>query len=223
MEMGNEVGKRAHLLFPGGVLVAEEHWRHVEAMRRTRELIQDANVPAIFEAAFEHEGVRIRVDVLERLGDGRFGLREVKASGSVKEHHLDDLAVQCFVLEGCGLPMGSAELVHVNRDYVRGEGEIDWPRFFAREGCAAQVASRLPAMQGQLDAMHALLARDAAPAIEPGRQCKQPLRLRVLAALHPQQASATGSNTCPACTRRSGKRCARPATSGSPCSRPTWR
>ena len=37
MEMGNEVGKRAHLLFPGGVLVAEEHWQHAEAMHRTRD------------------------------------------------------------------------------------------------------------------------------------------------------------------------------------------
>jgi len=174
MEMGNEVGKRAHLLFPGGVLVAEEYWRHDEAMRRTQELLQDPNVPAIFEAAFEHEGVRIRVDALERLGDGRFGLREVKASASVKGHHLDDLAVQWFVLEGCGLELGSVELVHVNRGYVRGEGEIDWPRLFAREDCAAQVAARLEAMPGRLEAMHALVARDATPAVEPGRHCKNP-------------------------------------------------
>jgi hypothetical protein len=174
MEMGDEVGKRAHLLFPGGVLVAEEHWQHAEAMRCTRELLRDANVPAIFEAAFEYEGVRIRADVLERLGDGRFGLREVKASGSMKGHHLDDLAVQCFVLEGCGLPPGSVELVHVNRDYVRGEGKIDWPRFFARENCAAQVASRLSALPGQLEAMHAVAARDAAPAIEPSQHCSNP-------------------------------------------------
>jgi hypothetical protein len=174
METGDEVGRRAHLLFPGGVLVAEEYWRHTEAMRRTRELLGDPNVPAIFEAAFEHEGVRIRVDALERLGDGRFGLREVKASASLKGHHLDDLAVQCFVLEGCGLPPGSVELVHVNRDYVRGEGEIDWPRFFVREECAAQVASRLRTMPGQLEAMHALVARDAAPSVEPGRHCHHP-------------------------------------------------
>ena len=174
MKMGDEVGKRAHLLFPGGVLVAEEHWRHAEAMRRTKELLRDPNVPAIFEAAFEHEGVRIRVDVLERLGDGRFGLREVKASGSVKGHHLDDLAVQYFVLEGCGLLLGSVELVRVNRGYVRGEGEIDWPRFFTREDCAAQLASRLSTMPGQLEAMHALVAGDAAPAVEPGRHCGKP-------------------------------------------------
>ena len=174
MEMGEEVGKRAHQLFPSGVLVAEEHWRHAEAMSRTKELLRDPNVPAIFEAAFEHEGVRIRVDVLERLGDGRFGLREVKASGSLKEHHLDDLAIQCFVLEGCGLALGSLELVHVNRDYVRGEGEIDWPRLFAREDCAAQVASRLRAMPSQLELMHAMVARDAAPEVEPGRHCNKP-------------------------------------------------
>jgi hypothetical protein len=175
IEMGNEVGRRAHLLFPDGVLVAEEYWRHDEAMRRTQELLRDTNVPAIFEAAFEHQGVRIRVDVLERLDDGRFGLREVKASGSVKRHHLDDLAVQARVLEGCGLPLGSLELVHVNRGYVRGAGEIDWPQFFAREERGEEVASRLAEVPGQLEAMHALLARSEAPAVEPGRQCSHPV------------------------------------------------
>ena len=64
----------------------------------------------------------------------------------------------------------------MNRDYVRGEGEIDWPRLFAREDCAARVASRLRAMPSGLEAMHALVARDAAPAVEPGRQCDKPFR-----------------------------------------------
>ena len=45
MEMGDEVGKCAHLLFPGGVLVAEKHWQHAEAMRRTRELLRNATSP----------------------------------------------------------------------------------------------------------------------------------------------------------------------------------
>jgi len=174
MEMGNEVGERARLLFPGGVLVAEEHWRHEEAMRRTRELLHDPGVPAIFEAAFEHEDVRIRVDALERLGDGRFGLREVKASSAVKGHHLDDLAVQWFVLKGCGLAVDSVELVHVNRRYVRGRGEIDWQRFFTRAERAAEVAARLPAVPRRLAAMHALVAGNAEPAVEPGRHCVKP-------------------------------------------------
>ena len=37
---------------PGGVLVEEGPDRHAEAAERTRQLIADPAVPAIFEAAF---------------------------------------------------------------------------------------------------------------------------------------------------------------------------
>jgi predicted RecB family nuclease len=171
---GNEVGEYARLLFPGGVLVSEEAQEHAQAVLRTRELLADASVPAIFEAAFEHAGVRIRVDVLERLGRRRFGLREVKATTSVKDHHLDDLAIQRFVLEGCGLYVRSVELVHVNGEYVRGEGDIDWRRFFQREDCAADVAARLRRLRGNVERLHAVLARRAEPRVEPDAHCHDP-------------------------------------------------
>jgi hypothetical protein len=88
----------AHLLFPGGVLVEEKPWEHAAAVARTAALMADRSVPAIFEAAFEYSGVRVRVDVLERLPNGYWGMREVKSSGEVKDHHYDDVAVQVHVL-----------------------------------------------------------------------------------------------------------------------------
>ena len=44
--------------------------------------------------------VRTRVDILERLNDGRWNLIEVKSSTSVKEVHLPDVAIQYYVLHG---------------------------------------------------------------------------------------------------------------------------
>lgn len=66
-DVGLEIGRMAHLLFPGGVLIDEEPWEHAAAVARTATLMADPSVPAIFEAAFEHSRVRVRVDVLERL------------------------------------------------------------------------------------------------------------------------------------------------------------
>jgi hypothetical protein len=66
------------------VLVDQEAWEHGQATARTRQLMADRSVGAIFEAAFEHAGVRVRVDVLERLGPRIWGLREVKQGASVK-------------------------------------------------------------------------------------------------------------------------------------------
>src|SRR5712671_2482264 len=94
VDIGLEIGRAARLLFPGGVLVEEKPWEHVAAVARTASLMADRSVPAIFEAAFEHAAVKVRVDVLERLPRGCWGMREVKISGEVKEHFFDDVAVQ---------------------------------------------------------------------------------------------------------------------------------
>ena len=135
MDIGQDIGRKAHLLFPGGATVDEEPWQHAQAVARTTALMDDKSIPAIFEAAFEYDGIRIRVDVLERLDGGAWGLREVKSSTGLKDHYLDDLALQAFVLKGVGVPVTSIELVHVNSAYVRGPGGICWTNFFARVGC----------------------------------------------------------------------------------------
>lgn len=172
--LGHEIGRHAHALFPGGVLVSEEAWRHDDAIARTRELLGDPSVSALFEAAFEHAGVRIRVDVLERLPGGAFGLREVKAAAALKDIHLPDVAVQRFVLEGAGLRVPSVELVHVNRDYVRREDGIDWLRFFERVDVTREVDALRARVPEQVAAMRAVLERSAPPAVEPSPHCFSP-------------------------------------------------
>jgi hypothetical protein len=132
LDIGREIGRKAHLLFSGGALVDEEPWRHAAAVARTAALMSDAHVPAIFEAAFEYNNIRMRVDVLERLADGTWGLREVKSSRGPKDHYYDDIALQAFVLNGAGIVVTSIELVHVNTAYVPGPGGICWTDFFAR-------------------------------------------------------------------------------------------
>ncbi len=142
LAMGQEIGLHAHKLFPGGVLVAEEPWQHAQAVARTVALMADAAVPAVFEAAFVHDDIRIRVDVMERTPDG-WGLREVKSSTRVKDQHLDDVALQRHVLAGAGVPVSSAEVLHVNNGYLRGAGDVDWPGFFTRCAHAFSRTARL--------------------------------------------------------------------------------
>ena len=63
IEQGREVGMLARQMFPGGVEVRSEGGLD-QAIRATRELIANREVPAIFEGTFEHGGVLVRVDVL---------------------------------------------------------------------------------------------------------------------------------------------------------------
>jgi hypothetical protein len=174
MDVGQEIGGKAHLLFPGGVLVGEEPWQHAEAVARTAALMNDAHVPAIFEAAFEYDGIRIRVDVMERLAPGAWGLREVKSSSGLKDHYLDDIALQAYVLRGAGIAVSSIELLHVNTAYVRGPGGVCWTEFFARMDVADAVAERLVDLPAHLPAMRDCLGMLALPDAEPGKQCGTP-------------------------------------------------
>ncbi len=172
--VGKEIGQHAHQLFPGGVLVAEEPWEHAAAVARTAALVSDRSVPAIFEAAFEHDHVRIRVDVLERLAGGRWGIREVKSSGEVKDYHYDDAAVQFHVVEKAGLRISSVQILHVNKEYVREEGEISWRTYFRREEIREEAKVRRTGIETRLMQQSACLSRRKAPAIDPGAHCHNP-------------------------------------------------
>lgn len=78
MEQGREIGRLARQLFLGGVEVRADDPE--EAIRITRELIANPEVPAIFEATFENGGVLVRVDILHRRRDNRCRLLEVKST-----------------------------------------------------------------------------------------------------------------------------------------------
>ena len=65
IEQGREVGMLARQLFPGGVEVDSDGGLD-QAIRATRELVANPEVPAIFEGTFENGGVLVRVDILQR-------------------------------------------------------------------------------------------------------------------------------------------------------------
>ena len=92
--------------------------------------MENPNVPAIYEAAFLYDGVRVRVDILERLGDGRWNLIEVKSSTSEKDIYLPDVAVQCHVLKGSGLDIAQILLMHLNNQYVYDGRHLELEQLF---------------------------------------------------------------------------------------------
>ena len=173
-DIGQQVGERAHLLFPGGVLVEEMPWQHAEAVASTAALMADKSVPAIFEAAFEYDSIRVRVDVLERLPRGRWGLREVKSSNKLKDHYLDDIAVQMHVLQGAGVRLGSVELINISKEYVRGKRGISWDKFFNRLDVKADATNRMEGIADRIAELMACLRKRKEPAIEPGSHCSSP-------------------------------------------------
>jgi len=174
LAVGTDVGIAARLLVPDGVLIEEGPHEHAQAVERTRELIANPDIPAIFEAAFDFDRVRIRVDILERLRNGCWRLVEVKSSTRVKPEHLHDLAIQAYVIARCGLVVDQAQLVHVNRSYVRGCSGIDWQAYFEREDVTGEVCDLSSSVPPHVAEMHATLAEPTPPEIRPDGHCFSP-------------------------------------------------
>jgi predicted RecB family nuclease len=174
LAVGHEVGEHAHELFPGGVLVEEGPRNFAEALVRTQTLLADPEIHTIFEPAFVFDDVWVRVDVLERVEGGGWALSEVKSSTRVKPENIHDVAIQTYVLEGCGLDVVSANLIHVDTRYVRGFDGIDWSRFFCSTDVTDLVRAVLAEAPARVAEMHAVLTRDNAPDRRPSPHCFAP-------------------------------------------------
>jgi predicted RecB family nuclease len=173
IEQGHAVGMLARRLFPGGVEVCERSLD--QAIRTTRELVANPEIPAIFEAVFEHGGVLVKIDVLYRRRDGRWRLIEVKSTSDARDHHLEDVAIQYRVASRSGLDLASACLAHVNRNYVFDGDNIDARRFFHIRNLTRRVQKLQPKLTFQLRSEFTILAMPQAPDIAPGRHCTYPV------------------------------------------------
>jgi hypothetical protein len=173
MEQGREVGLLARRLFPGGVEV-DGSGGPEKAIHLTRELVADPEVPAIFEGVFEHDGVLVRVDVLQRRRDGRWRLIEVKSTASPREEHLDDVAIQHRVVSRSGLDLASSCLAHVNRNYVF-DGSLDARRFFRIKNLTRRIERLLPKLTFQLRSELRVLTMPKPPEIPTGPHCTNPI------------------------------------------------
>jgi hypothetical protein len=179
LDMGTEIGILAQRRFRGGVLVKSGFREREAAIAETAALLQDRLTPAIFEGAFEYDGVLVRVDILERVRNdagesSSWRLIEVKSSARVKNVHLDDLSVQSHVVQGVGLRLDATCLMHIDTGYLYRGGEVDLQGLFSIEDLSEAVKDRQLGVPERLAAMKAIVSEPYAPAVEPGQHCHAP-------------------------------------------------
>ncbi|WP_317125784.1 DUF2779 domain-containing protein [Ulvibacterium marinum] len=113
---GFQVEELARMSFPEGILIEGEDWDYEALWYRTRNLLREEDT-TIYEAAFLHEDLFVRTDILVKKGD-TIQLIEVKAKSfdSDEEHlfvgargglksgwkaYLFDIAFQKYVVQLC--------------------------------------------------------------------------------------------------------------------------
>jgi len=169
-DAGNRVGEIARRLRPGGTLIG-----HVDdlglALQESRDLLAGADDRLLFEAALQHGGVLVRTDVLERR-DGRCALVEVKSSTAVKPPHVEDVAIQAWVLRGAGLALERTSLAHIDNSFVY-SGNGDYHGLLVEEDLADEVRPLLEEIPRWVAEAQQVIAGDM-PGTDIGAHCMQP-------------------------------------------------
>lgn len=119
LDEGTRFGDLARELLGGGELIAADHLHADEALTETAAQLArpHTDAPMLFEPAFAHERVRVRVDAFQRHGD-HDTLIEVKSTTSVKTEHLWDCAIQTWVARGAGRNVTRVMHGHVDTTFV---------------------------------------------------------------------------------------------------------
>ena len=171
-DQGTEVGILAQQLFPGGTLIKADYRDPDGALAETKAAVA-AGAGVLYEAAYQHDDVLIRADIMVNTGPGAWSLYEVKSSTEVEDTYLDDVAIQRHVLKGAGVKLDRAHVVILNKAYER-RGALDLQALFLPVDVTADSEDRLAAVPRNLAAMKAAAGAAAAPDAAIGARCWTP-------------------------------------------------
>jgi hypothetical protein len=107
-EAGHRIGELARMQVPNGILIDPDPHNLVAAIAETRCALLLRR--PLFEPAFLHQGVIVRVDILQPDTNGTWRLVEVKNASGARPYHFHDVAAQTWVVTGCGVNLSGASI-----------------------------------------------------------------------------------------------------------------
>ncbi len=164
---GNLVELWARRLFPGGILIEESG---LLAAKKTQELLNQ-KAPVIFQATFIFENFIAKTDVLEYDNQNdAWRIYEIKGTNTLRENteerdHIEDASFQYAVARSCGLKISGINIIHLNKDYVRGE-EINISELFSIENIDSQILERMERTKEKMNKTAEMLLQDNENALE---------------------------------------------------------
>jgi len=171
LKQGTAFGELARGLLGSGELI-ESGFDIDAALQKTSEALSGRRPPRhVFEAAFKHSNVVVRVDALRRMGKA-FELIEVKSATRVKDYFLDDCAVQTWVAHGSGIDVRRTRVALVNRDFIYREAG-NYNGLLKFEDVTRSIEARLTEVPRWLRRFRKVLD-DIEPAIHSGAHCQTP-------------------------------------------------
>jgi hypothetical protein len=156
-QSGTDVGMLARDVHPGGVEIPFAGFSVRQQLQRTAAEIKRGTT-TLYEAAFTYDDVFVKVDILHK-GTRGWELCEIKGTTAVKDVHIDDVALQYYVLAGAGIDLVKTNLVHLNNQYVR-KGDLEVDKLFSIEDVTRAVRARHATIKTDVDRLKGILKGD---------------------------------------------------------------
>jgi hypothetical protein len=171
-DQGEEVGKLAQQLYPGGVDARPASPTNYQpALELTQQLIAEGR-QVIYEAAFQFDGVLSALDILVKIEDGYYGY-EIKSTTSIHDINITDAAMQYWVMKHCGVELKDISIIHINKEYER-DGEIELQKLFKTESVYYLVLALQDEIAESVHALKKETTSSTCPEIRIGKQCTEP-------------------------------------------------
>ena len=177
-QVGHQVGEISRKLYDlkgTGAFIDRDKDGFKAAFERTTKLIEEAKRP-IFEAGFRLSGTIAFADVMipiVKRGRRSWKMVEVKSSASVKDYHVEDIAVQSYLARGMGVELVSVAVAHVDSSWTYPGGD-DYRGLLAENDLTKESLELSDEVASWLQEAHKTAEMKSEPNIEAGEQCSTP-------------------------------------------------
>lgn len=126
---GREFEKEAEKIFPEAIHLNRDDYADIQEWADETSALLNQGVDTVLQAAFLYDDYLCIADAITKDGDA-YTLTEIKATTSPDKEHICDLSFQKAVIEWCGYPIKTVQVLHANKDYLRAS-PIDLEKFVA--------------------------------------------------------------------------------------------
>lgn len=170
-QTGTDVGKLAQSLFPNGINAqGDEPYHSEKTAKNTAALLASHDV--IYEAAFIYNDVICAVDILLRKNNKYYAF-EVKSTTKVKPQHIEDAALQYYVLSNAGIDLADFNIVVLNNEYVR-QGNLNLDALFNPISVLKFLDDKQTFIAENISRLKKVIWLKSIPEVEMGSQCNSP-------------------------------------------------
>lgn len=135
MESAN-IRSMARIMFPEGVWVSGSVR---DAVKKTKELINDENIKTIFDPVFEYNGFVSKIDILTRDESGAWQIIDIKAGGKGKKKYISDMAYESLVASKTLPFISKVVMFLLSKDFRLGKPVEE---LFSKIDCSEEVFAK---------------------------------------------------------------------------------